>query len=503
MGASTFPAIVDQVAGMYAADAVPALLAEAQQQPPPARPDWADAAFPTPPGEGATREEREAYRQERDEYLEANSVWVQEYRAAWVGEFFRRGPLESMALFWSNHFVTESGGYFNLAIYSYRYLDLLRTHALGNFRDFVYDIGLNPAMLLYLNGNTNEVTAPNENYARELLELFTMGQTGLRGETNYTQQDIEEIARALTGWVVDPFQLEVYFIPQLHDHGSKTIFGQAGTFDYEGVIDLLFSERPRAIAEFVAAKLYRHVVYHAPGGGPVFNGLDPDVVGALADVLLDADFEIEPVVTSLLSSAHFFDPEVMGAQIKSPISMTVGTLAELQPEAPAPRTFSTLDRLAFILQQRLFDPPNVAGWEEHHRWIDTTTLPVRWLISDFMIYGDRYRPSLDLIPFAAAIHDPAELTAAFRLPVAMAEHLLSVPIEEISIDAPDEPFAGDLVNHPIPQEILDEPDHVRTLAKIFLAGVPWYEWNLYLDQSPAQLLQFTRYLMHLPEYQLT
>jgi uncharacterized protein (DUF1800 family) len=408
-----------------------------------------------------------------------------------------------MALFWSNHFVTESEGYFNLAIYAYRYLDLLRTHALGNVRDFVYDVGLNPAMLLYLNGNTSEVGAPNENYARELLELFTMGETNLQDRVNYTQQDIEEIARALTGWVVDPFRLEVYFIPQRHDTGIKTIFGQTGEFGYEEVIDLLFSERPRAIAEFVAAKLYRHFVYDAPGGGPVFNGLDPDLVSDLADVLLDADFELRPAVTTLLASAHFFDPEVMGAQIKRPLAVTVGTVGELLPEPPSPALFPLLDRLSFILQQRLFDPPNVAGWEEHHSWLDTTTLPIRWLVSDFLLYGNRGRQPMDLVPLAEQIHDPADPAAAFHLPVALAEHLLPVPIAEIAFDAPDEPFGGNLDARPIPQEILDGPQYVLDLAKTFLSGIPWYEWNLYLDQSPALLLQFVRHLMHRPEYQLT
>lgn len=503
LGVPAFPSTVQDVEGAIAPAAVPALLDQALSAPPPPRPEWADAGFPRPPGDDATPEERDAYRAERDAYLEDNDEWILEYRSEWVGTFFQRGPLEAMALFWSDHFVTESEGYFNLAVYAYRYLELLRTHALGNFRDFVYDIGLNPAMLLYLNGNESVAGAPNENYARELLELFTMGQTDLHGAENYTQGDIEEIARALTGWVVDPFELEIYFIPERHDNRSKTIFGQTGTFDYDGVIDLLFAERARPIAEFVAAKLYRRFVYDAPGGGPVYNGLDPDLVSDLADVLLDADFEIRPAIEALTSSAHFFDPNIMGAQIKSPIAVTVGTMGDLLPEPPDPELHELLYRLSFIMQQRLLDPPNVAGWEEHHSWIDTTTLPIRWLVSDFLLYGNQNRPPIDLIPFAEEIHDPLDPAAAFHLPVAMAEHLLPIPLDDLRFDAPDEPFAGDLVNNPIPEDIANGPRYVLDLAKIFLGSVPWYEWSLYFDQSPALVLQFARYVMHLPEYQLT
>ena len=151
----------------------------------------------------------------------------------------------------------------------------------------------------------------------------------------------------------------------------------------------------------------------------------------------------------------------------------------------------------------LLSPPNVAGWPGYHSWLDTTTLPLRWLISEAQLFGNRGRNPLNLIPLSEQIHDSSDSLAAFRLPLALAEHLLAVPLEDLNIDPPDEGFAGDLDNFPIPQDILDGPAYARDLAIIFLSGVPWYEWNLFLDESNPLLLLFTCFLTQLPEYQLT
>ncbi len=224
-----------------------------------------------------------------DAYLQANRTWLREYRDSWLAEMQQGLLREKMALFWHNHFVTESRTY-RLAPYAYQYLTLLRTHALGNFRTFVREIGLTPAMLIYLNGTQNRAGNPNENYARELLELFTMGIG------HYTQQDIQEIARALTGWVVEHATLSSRFVPARFDNGRKTIFGQTDYFGYDDVIDLTLQERARETALFICRKLYRFFVYNEP---------DEAIVAQLADTFQEHDFEIAPVVEQLLSSAPF------------------------------------------------------------------------------------------------------------------------------------------------------------------------------------------------------
>ena len=149
-----------------------------------------------------------------------------------------------MTLFWHNHFVTQYDDYF-IAMHAYRYLKLLREHALGNLKGFCpYAIGRDPAMLKYLDGDVNQKPGePNENYARELLELFTMGPKDKDGNDNYTQSDIEEIARALTGWVIDYLTHTTSFYAGFFDNGEKTFFGQTGAFGYDDVIDIIFEER--------------------------------------------------------------------------------------------------------------------------------------------------------------------------------------------------------------------------------------------------------------------
>ena len=488
----TFGAPPDQVnalVGLDAADAVTMLLDDALNAPVPEPYVWIDEAPP--------RNDRQI----RDEYLPKNEEWQLEFRADLHAGFFYGGLRERLTLFWSNHFVTELEGYAFLAVYSYRYVDTLRQHALGNFKTFVHAIGLDPAMLFYLNGTQNRVGEPNENYGRELLELFTMGPTDGKGQTNYTQQDVEEIARALTGWVADPFTLTVQLVNIFFDDSDKTIFGRTGNWGYDDVIDILFEERAYQIGEFIGRKLYEEFVYAAA---------DEALVAELAQVFVDSEYELLPVLQALFASAHFHDEEAIGAQIKSPVEMLHGMLRELHVQDPPEGLFTLLDGLSFFLQQYVLSPPNVAGWEGHRAWLNTTTLPIRWLIAQFLIYGERARDSLDLRPLAEVLlaaddsaPEPARPESFFALALAMARHLMPVPLDALDLNAPDEDFAGDLDGNPLPAEVVAAPQHEQDLAKIFLAGVPWYEWNLYLPEAGFLLSNYARYLTALPEFQLT
>ncbi|MCH8961422.1 MAG: DUF1800 domain-containing protein [Bacteroidetes bacterium] len=475
------PEQIEGYLGQTAADVAADLVQAAVEAPMPDPPEWINE---TAPGRDASQEQRQAYRKLNQERLHG---WV----ANWFERMTQYGLREKMTLFWHNHFVTEVQTYRGAPL-AYRYVTALRTHALGNFKDFVRAIGLDIAMLVYLNGRENEAGAPNENYGRELLELFTMGQFDGQGNENYTQEDIEEIARALTGWRINERNYTVFLVPNRHDDGEKTFFGRTGAWGYDDLIDLLFEERGDQIAEFIARKLYGEFIYAAP---------DETLVAELAQIFLDNDFEIAPVVNALLGSAHFFDDQVIGAHIKSPVEMLVALILELDI-VPGTEIFHFLNRVSEPLQQALLSPPNVAGWEGHHTWLNTTTFVSRWdRVTEILhILGRTDR--LNLVALAEKLHDPNDPNAAFTLPVALAEHLLAVPLDLLDLHVSEEPFAGDLISNPIPTEVENGPAYARNLAKLFLADTPWYEWSLQTGGASRVISSYIQLLNFLPEFQL-
>ncbi len=458
------------------------LVEEAVAAPLPEPPAWINEA---PPPGNASNEEKKAYDRQ-------NRTWRKEWTTAWFADMHRLGLRERMTLFLHNHFVTEYRTY-KSAPFAYRYVTLLREHALGNFKDLVRAIGVDAAMLFYLNGKQNRAGAPNENYARELLELFTMGPFDAQGNENYTQTDIEEIARALTGWVVRKTELSVLFRPNRYDDGQKTFFGRTGPWGYNDVIDIIFEERADQIAVFIARKLYAAFIYAAP---------DESLVAELAQVFLDNNFEMAPVVSALLGSAHFFDDQVVGARVKSPTELLVGLLRDLDA-APTPKIMNSLWRYSEHLEQAVLNPPNVAGWPGHHAWLTTTTFVQRRGYLDQLLRKLDSNHALDLVALAEKLHDPDDALAAFTLPVALAQHLLSVPLDLLDLPTSNLDFAGDLASNPIPDEIASGPAYVRDLTRLFLAGVPWYEWHLHLTNAPRHVRTYILALTLIPEFQLT
>ena len=421
-----------------------------------------------------------------------NQRWLLEFRVDWMSWFQKGDFREKMTLFWHNHFVTGASTYSTAAM-AYEYIKLLRKHALGNFKDFVYDVGLTPAMLLYLNGNENTKDAPNENYARELLELFTMSPRDNTGQRNYTQNDVQEIARALTGWKVNYSNFTAEFDDQEFDDGIKRFLDKSGAYGYDQVIDVIFNQRPQQIAYHVCSKIYREFVYDIP---------DESIVQELASIFLANNFEIRPVVSTLLKSAHFFEDRFIGAKVKSPVELVIGLLKEAN-YVPSTGTYELGYGSAVEMQQDILDPPDVSGWPGHRSWLSTNTLPIRWSVTESLLYTARDNQPLDLVEVARLFPDANDVHAAFKLPVAMAEHYLAVPISELNIGEIDENFDGDLVTNPIPQAILNGPDYARTLAKIFLGGIPWYEWSLEENGANNALLSYMQYLMLFPEFHLT
>ena len=474
---------LQDIDGLSVDAAISQLVADAVNRPMPEPPHWVDAGLPP---DGSSDAVFQAY-------FDNNVEWGFTYSQEWILALYEGGLREQMTLFWSNHFVTEIDTYF-FAPMAYRYLTLLRTHALGNFKQMVYEIGIDPAMLNYLNGEISYWWAPNENYARELLELFTMGQYDKDGNENYTQDDITELARALTGWGIDYSNFNAFFDLGLHDFLRKTIFGETGAFDYDRVIDLIFEQRSEQIAYFVCSKIYAAFVHDAP---------DDAIVQGLADIFLANDFEIAPVVEALLKSEHFYDAEFRGAKIKSPVDMMVGLMHETDAFRFASNAHEIMYWMLRDMGQQLLQPPNVAGWPGYRDWISTATLPDRWENAHYLYINVLTGNYVNLVPLALKLVDSNDPMIAFKLPAALASHFLAVPPDQLGFESPAQGFAGDLVTYPIPQEIMDGPQHVRDLAKIFLQGIPWYEWSLSHPAIVFNLLDYLQFMTELPEYQLS
>lgn len=265
-------------------------------------------------------------------------------------------PLEEkMALFWHGHFATS-----NESVRDYRKMmaqwDLFRAEGNGSFRKLLVGIGRDPAMLIYLDGRKNVRGKPNENFARELMELFSMGVG------NYTEADVKEAARAFTGWGLDGNEFDESWLR--HDRGKKTFLGETGRFDGEDVVDIIL-EQP-ATAEFVVAKIYRYFVRDDPS---------PAVQRRLAGLLRARDYRIAPVLESLFLSRDFYSQATVGAHVKSPVELVVSTYRKLGvPELPGAPHFHTTTR---GMGQALYEPPNVAGWSGGRTWINPSTLMLR------------------------------------------------------------------------------------------------------------------------------
>ncbi len=481
---------VGPLVGLTAEVAADLLVDAALAAPMPPEPAWANLL---PPPSAASDADKQAFQKVNNENVAA-------FRRDWVSLMPAAGLRERMTLFWHDHFATEQRRY-ELATIGNAYVRLLRTHALGDFKTLLSEVGKTPAMLIYLNGVQNVKGKPNENYARELLELFTMGQVGPDGAANYTQQDIEQIARALTGWQYDRYTDKVSFNPGRHDTGQKTFFGRTGAYGYDDVLQIIFETRARQTAHYICRKLYQHFVH------PV---ADERIVAGLASVLIEGRGQISYPLRLLLKSAHFYEERFSGAMLKSPIELFAGFLTETHA-AVQPSVRNHAERYAALTAQQLLNPPNVAGWPGYHDWLTTTTLPVRWHGIELFLSSSDLNKHLDLIGLSRRLLetsveavDPALRVLegqpeAFRLPVLLAQHFLAVPVRAVPIEKSSNDFASPAG---VPAPIRTAPAYAQELSKTFLGGKPWYDWNLTNAGAPALLRSYVRFLSLLPEFQL-
>ncbi|MFK8161739.1 MAG: DUF1800 family protein [Lewinella sp.] len=260
--------------------------------------------------------------------------------------------LERMTFFWHDHFACET----KFSLLATRQLNTLRKYSLGSFKDLVLAIARDPAMIRYLNNQQNRKLKPNENFARELMELFTIG----RG--SYTERDIKEAARAFTGWSSNK-EGEYVFRARQHDYGEKTFMGQTRDFNGEDIIDILLQQKETA--QFICRKIYAYFVNEQ---------VDEARVNALANDFRSTDYDISQLMRQIFSSDWFYAPENVGNRIKSPVEFMAGMMRQLNVSEINPVGLIGMER---ALGQILLKPPNVAGWPGGRAWIDNSTLLLR------------------------------------------------------------------------------------------------------------------------------
>lgn len=307
---------------------------------------------------------------------------------------------EKMTFFWSNHFGTEA----DTIVYGtmlYNHHQIFRANPVGNFKQLVKNVTIDPGMLRYLNGYLNTKTAPDENYGRELQELFTIGK---EGGAKYSEDDVKAAARVLTGWRYDANNI-AYFDATRHDttnktfssfYNNKTISGKTGASgaqELDELLDMLFSKTETA--KFICRKLYRYFVYYF-----VDDFVENNIITPLANTLVANNFEIQPVLKQLFESEHFNDSTYIGCQIKSPLDFIIGFLRTYQINFPNAVTdyadayflYNLMVTQATGMGQNPVDPPNVSGWPAYYQapeynelWINADTFPKRNKFTDLMI----------------------------------------------------------------------------------------------------------------------
>ena len=398
-----------------------------------------------------------------------NPNYIEQWYLQTANDTIEQSLRAKLTMFWMNHFVTELESY-TYAPYMFQYYNLMQTHALGNFKEFVRAVGVNSTMLVYLNGFENTSNNPNENYARELFELFTLGENN-----NYTQQDILEASRALTGynhW--DDPGAQIYFDQSTWDEGPKTIFGSEEFYTYDELIDTLFELRETEIAQFICTKLYKYFVSHE------YDAItQEDIINPLAQTLIDVNFEMAPMLRQLFKSQHFFDERAFGVVIKSPYDVIFNYINE--------GNFfyddGVLQGLIYytgIIGQEIYNPPDVSGWQRDQDWINTATLSGRWqimeLFNGYLFDLELQAQFIDLaIELSSDSNDPYEITKA------VVDFFNSKEL----FTQEDYQTATSVLKWEIPQNYYDD-------------GI----WSLNYPTAPYQVFLLLNHMTKLPEFQL-
>lgn len=291
---------------------------------------------------------------------ELNGEWL--FKMAYTKAVLR----EKMTFFWHNHFSTSAPFAYIMQVQN----NMLRKHALGKFSDLLHAISKDPAMILYLNNQENKKNHPNENFAREVMELFSLG------EGNYLEKDIKEAARAFTGWTVN-LKGEYEFKKEEHDNGEKTFFGKTGNFNGEDIVNIILEKKQTAL--YITGKIYQEFV------NPILN---KKRVEDLSEGFYQSGYDISQMMRKIFLSDWFYEEENIGIKICSPVELLVRykKLVSLEFE-----THQTLIDLQNALGQTLFFPPNVAGWKGGTSWIHSSALLLRLNLPSHILSGEGFK----------------------------------------------------------------------------------------------------------------
>ena len=352
------------------------------------------------------------------------------FKKWWMGVMINqdRSIREKMTLFWHNHFSTEMADVLH-PNFIYFHHNLLRTNALGNFKTLTRAVTLDPAMLVYLNGQVNTAAAPDENYGRELQELFCCGKGP---DSKYTEDDVKMAAKVLTGWRNNTTTFASYFTLSRHDitnkqfssfYNNTTILGRntinAGDVELDDLLNMIFATNE--VAKYICRRIYRWFVYY-----DIDATTEANIITPLANILRTNNYEIKPVLDALLKSEHFFDVANRGCQIKSPVDFVVGMCRELnvqfQPTTDYVSNYGLWNYLVSWvtnMQQNIGDPPDVSGWKAYYQeplfyeiWINSDTLPKRNQFTDTMcLTGYTFNSKkiiVDAAQFAKTLSNPAD-----------------------------------------------------------------------------------------------
>lgn len=378
----------------------------------------------------------------------ATSFRRDSFKAWWYGLMLNqnRSIHEKMTLFWHNLFATEAD-MIPAAQPVYITNNTLRTHALGNFKTLTKQVTLDPGMLYYLNGYLNGATAPDENYARELQELFTVGKGPGSG---YTEEDVKAAARVLTGYRINYLNITTYFDANQHNttnkqfsafYGNTIINGQsgaAGANELDSLLDMIFSTQE--VAKYICRRLYNFFLYYE-----IDQDTETNVIEPLADIFRTNNYDIIPVLAAFFKSEHFYDAANFGCLIKNPLDFTVGLFRVFGSAFPATSDYNTsydvwgyVQRQTATMGMEIGDPPAVAGWPAYHQeplfhelWINSDTLSKRIsFVRDMM--GNGYTSSgftlkLDLLAFVAGLPNPSDPNLLIS---ELTDLLYSIPVSQ-------------------------------------------------------------------------
>lgn len=402
-----------------------------------------------------------------------NDTYVDDTKYTFIKELIDNGVRGRFTFFWHNIIVTRSNEY-KFAGYAFRYFLALQRHSLGNFKTFISEIGLDEAMLKFLNGFESEVSHPNENYARELYELFTLGEGN-----GYTEDDIVETSRALTGYNehTNGDDSRIVFLEENFDAEPKTIFGQTGNWGYDDVINILFEQKSQLIARYICERIYKDFV--SPEVDDAVRSL---IINPLAAQFIAANYELAPVLKTLFKSEHFFDENARNVIIKSPLDLIVQFITSTGFNYGKFDQYkeSIKDMSSWLFSQNILNPPTVAGWDGDKDWLNSGTITFRasYLMDDVLTWAWE------------------EDQEQFRqLAIDVSGNSSDVAIVATAI------FEALMTDIPYTQDDFDNG------LDVFKSRVPsnYFEddmWTLGFEAATLQVRDLIEYIVALPDYQL-